>query len=131
MDAVKRINCGYEIIEAVRVSEKLEFVTAACMCNPSSFVIWGCTNGNNYFWGRYFINRERALADMYTRAAEEMDAIKGIKVSEHDFLAKLEELKEKYASQQGWEENGPYWWEDDKKLYEAECYAYSILGKTK
>ena len=69
----KRINCGYEIIETVRVSDRLEFVTAASMCNPNSFVTWGCTNGDNYFWGHYFINRERALADMHTRAAEELE----------------------------------------------------------
>ena len=52
-------------------------------------------------------------------------------INEHEFLLKLEDLKEAYASRHGWNKDNPYWWEDDKKLYEAECYAYSMLAKEK
>lgn len=55
-------------------------------------------------------------------------------LNEHDFLVELERLKAEFAHERGWDidENGeqnPYWWEDDEKLYAAECYAYNILEK--
>lgn len=55
-------------------------------------------------------------------------------LNEHDFLIELERLKAEYAHQRGWDidENGEdnqYWYEDDEKLYAAECYAYEILEK--
>jgi hypothetical protein len=53
---------------------------------------------------------------------------------EHEFLLRLEELKTEFAESRGWtvDEDGeyyPYWWEDNDKLYAAECYAYEILAK--
>lgn len=55
-------------------------------------------------------------------------------MNEYDFLIELERLKAEFAHQRGWDtdENGdftPYWWEDDEKLYAAECYAYETLEK--
>lgn len=49
-------------------------------------------------------------------------------MTEHEMLDRLEELKEEYAERRGWTDE-EYWWEDDEKLYAAECYAYSILEK--
>ena len=54
--------------------------------------------------------------------------------NEHDFLIELERLKVEFVHRRGWDtdESGdfnPYWWEDDEKLYAAECYAYEILEK--
>ena len=53
---------------------------------------------------------------------------------ESEMLDRLEELKAEFAEQRGYcyDEDGeyyPYWWEDDEKLYAAECYAYEILAK--
>lgn len=53
---------------------------------------------------------------------------------EYEMLDRLEELKAEFAESRGWDidEDGeyyPYWWEDDDKLYAAECYAYEILAK--
>lgn len=45
---------------------------------------------------------------------------------EHEMLYRLEELKAEYAENRGWEDG---WYEDDERLYEAECYAYGILEK--
>lgn len=45
---------------------------------------------------------------------------------EFEMRNRLEELKDEYAERMGWEE---YWYEDDSKLYDAECYAYGILAK--
>ena len=47
---------------------------------------------------------------------------------EHEMLYRLNELKEEYAARRGWDQE-EYWYEDDEKLYEAECYAYEILAK--
>ena len=47
---------------------------------------------------------------------------------EHAMLYRLNELKEEYAAARGWDEE-EYWYEDDEKLYAAECYAYDILAK--
>ena len=47
---------------------------------------------------------------------------------EHEMLSRLNELKEEYAARYGWDEE-EYWYEDDEKLYAAECYAYDILAK--
>lgn len=51
------------------------------------------------------------------------------KSSEYEFISRLNELKEEYASKKGWNEEDPYWYENNKHLYEAECYAYEILEK--
>lgn len=53
---------------------------------------------------------------------------------ESQMLDRLEELKEQYAIMRGWyvDEDGEpdlYWWENDEREYEAECYAYGILAK--
>ena len=47
---------------------------------------------------------------------------------EHEMLCRLEELKADYAESRGWDQED-YWYEDDEKLYEAECHAYEILAK--
>ncbi len=47
---------------------------------------------------------------------------------EHSMINRLNELKDEYAEKLGWDQE-EYWWEDDEKLYEAECYAYGILEK--
>ncbi len=50
-------------------------------------------------------------------------------MSDYNFISRLNELKEEYASQKGWNDEDNYWYENDEHLYEAECYAYGILEK--
>ena len=52
--------------------------------------------------------------------------------NEYQFSLCFNELKTQYAIQQGWvDENSPYWDENDKRLYEAECYAYNKIEEYK
>ncbi len=64
VDADRRINAGYEIIQSVPVGNT-EFVLGQSIYTGAQFVTWECTGGNNYFWGHYFETKERAIADLY------------------------------------------------------------------
>ncbi|MBO5969169.1 MAG: hypothetical protein J6S14_11810 [Clostridia bacterium] len=40
----------------------------------------------------------------------------------------LEEFKQEYAEKRGWADE-EYWYGDDDRLYEAECYAYDKIAE--
>lgn len=48
-------------------------------------------------------------------------------MDDHEFIQEINRLKEEYAAKKGWDKN-PFWYENDKRLYEAECYAYEVMA---
>ncbi len=67
----KRINAGYEIIDAIPVGNT-EFVLGRNIHDGARYVTWECKNGDNYFWGHYFADRKDAVRDFYERAGREI-----------------------------------------------------------
>ncbi|MFQ6963483.1 MAG: hypothetical protein ACLRR6_05055 [Oscillospiraceae bacterium] len=53
-----RTNAGYTITDSVHIG-KAEFVIGEMPNAPAPFVTWECKNGNNYFWGHYFLPAKR------------------------------------------------------------------------
>lgn len=48
-------------------------------------------------------------------------------ITSGDWHYLLNDLKEDYAAYRGWDED--FWYEDNDKLYEAECEAYEVIGE--
>ena len=40
---------------------------------PAPIVTWVCKDGNNYFWGHYFEDRQSAERDLLERAGQELE----------------------------------------------------------
>lgn len=77
-----RVNQGYAIIDCEIVGHK-EFVLAECPTAPQPYVTWARniqndeqTGGENFFWGHYFTDLDRARKDLHARADEERDYMK-------------------------------------------------------
>lgn len=49
-------------------------------------------------------------------------------INEGDWHYLFNDLKDAYAAYNGWD-NDDCWYEDDKKLYKAECAAYEVIGE--
>lgn len=67
----KRINAGFEIINAIPVGNA-EFVLGRNIKNPNSFVTWECKGKNDYFWGHYTDSLLKATKDLCQRAMDEV-----------------------------------------------------------
>ena len=72
MENVVRINAGYVITDSVFIGEA-EFVIGKMPNAPAPFVTWECKDGNNYFWGHYFEDRQSAERDLLERAGQELE----------------------------------------------------------
>lgn len=60
----KRMNGGYEIIQAVKVTPKTEIVIGENLDNKATpYVVWTCFGGSDYQWGHYCSSYITALAD--------------------------------------------------------------------
>ena len=68
----ERKNAGYTIVESIHIGNS-EFVIGHKPGAPSPYVTWECTNGDNYFWGHYIMDRYNAERDLIERAALELD----------------------------------------------------------
>lgn len=71
----KRMNGGYEIIHAIKITPKVEIVVGENLKNPvTPYVVWTCFRGTDYQWGHYCTNYMKALADfgngLQTKAQE-------------------------------------------------------------
>ena len=66
----KRINAGYEIIQAVTIGNT-EFVLGENIHDHARYVTWECDKGSNYFWGHYFTDKDAAHRDLYDRVEAE------------------------------------------------------------
>lgn len=73
-----RVNQGYAIIDSEIVGHK-EFVLAESPTAPQPYVTWVRNiqkdeeiGGENFFWGHYFIDPERAQKDFFSRVQEEV-----------------------------------------------------------
>lgn len=72
-----RVNQGYTIIDSEIVGHK-EFVLAESPTAPQPYVTWARniqndeqTGGENFFWGHYFTDPDRARDDLHSRVREE------------------------------------------------------------
>ena len=67
-----RMNQGYMIIEVVRINTILEVVLAQINTGcDTQYVTWQCTDGQNYYWGHYFMNDFNAARhDLFSRVLE-------------------------------------------------------------
>lgn len=77
-----RVNQGYTIIDSEIVGHK-EFVLAESPTAPQPYVTWARNiqndeqmGGENFFWGHYFTDPDRAREDLHTRADEERESLK-------------------------------------------------------
>lgn len=82
-----RINQGYTIIDSEIVGHK-EFVLAESPTAPQPYVTWARniqndeqTGSENFFWGHYFTDPDRAREDLHTRADEERESLKDCRPS--------------------------------------------------
>lgn len=68
-EQAKRINAGYEIIQSIKTGKNSEIVIgkATNPQQPSQYVCWDCSNGDNYNNGGYTMNYRQALAVMAER----------------------------------------------------------------
>lgn len=67
-----RTNAGYIITDAIRVGNE-EFVLGE-LINQSGFkqyVTWRCANGDYYYSGNYFLNRNDAMIDLCIRTIKQ------------------------------------------------------------
>ena len=68
----KRINEGYEIIEACPIDDTYEVVLGKMKSKlGDQYVTWLCGKGTNYFWGHYFFNHKDAMDDFRKRVIAE------------------------------------------------------------
>ena len=62
-----RINAGYKIVTALRVSKTEELVIGHNAEYPDMWVCWYCNNGNNYSTGFYCGTFKQALDELADR----------------------------------------------------------------
>lgn len=67
----QRTNAGYLITSTVQVGA-YEFVLGVNMKTPNLFVTWKCNDKQDYFWGHYTDNLQKATADLCERVLEEL-----------------------------------------------------------
>lgn len=63
----KRINCGYEIVTALRCSKRMELVIGHNPEAVSPYVCWYCYDGNSYSTGDYCGTYKQALESLADR----------------------------------------------------------------
>lgn len=64
-----RMNEDWEIVGSIPLRDGFEVVLAHNQknrCTP--WVTWECKDGNNYYWGHYFRERDNAVDDLIKRA---------------------------------------------------------------
>ena len=67
-----RQNVGYQIIETVKIND-VEFVLGEkqdAVC--SKYVTWYCKNNEEYNFGHYFNDKQKAQLNLYHRALKEL-----------------------------------------------------------
>jgi len=69
-----RTNAGYIITDSIHIGET-EFVCGVSKHQPTMFVTWACTGGNNYFWGHYHDDLLKAKKDLLGRAGQELELL--------------------------------------------------------
>jgi len=69
----ERKNAGYMIIQSMMVGNA-EFVLGYREGAMTPYVTWECKDGNNYFWGHYFMERHQAVRDLLERCNLELIA---------------------------------------------------------
>ena len=67
-----RTNAGFIITDSIHIGNS-EFVIGIHTSAPRSYVTWQCRNGNDYFWGHYFEDRQSAERDLLERAGQELE----------------------------------------------------------
>ena len=67
----KRMNAGYEIINAIKIGEG-EIVLAQNEKAPSRYVTWECFNGDSYNWGHYSDDLLTAQKDFLERGLKKV-----------------------------------------------------------
>lgn len=67
-----RTNAGFIITDSIHIGNS-EFVIGVHTTAPNSFVTWQCRNGNDYFWGHYFEDRQSAERNLLERAGKELE----------------------------------------------------------
>lgn len=82
-----RVNQGYTVIDSEIVGHK-EFVLAESPTAPQPYVTWvrniqndEQTGGENFFWGHYFTDLDRAREDLHKRADEEREYLQDCRPS--------------------------------------------------
>lgn len=68
----KRINCGYEIVTALRCSKRMELVIGYNPEAPNRWVCWYCYDGNSYSTGDYCNTFKEALQSLADRINRNM-----------------------------------------------------------
>lgn len=68
----RRTNAGFIITDSIHIGNS-EFVIGIHTSAPRSYVTWQCRNGNDYFWGHYFEDRQSAERDLLERAGQELE----------------------------------------------------------
>ena len=63
---------GYTIVQSLMIGNS-EFVIGHHPTAPQPYVTWECSNGDNYYWGHYFNERQQADRDLLERAKDELD----------------------------------------------------------
>ena len=67
----KETNAGYEILKTVYVGNR-RFVLGYNPKAPQTYVTWKCkANDNDYFFGHYFTDKNKAEKDFNRRVKEE------------------------------------------------------------
>jgi len=68
----ERKNASYTIIQSMMIG-KAEFVIGYREGGMTPYATWECKDGDNYFWGHYFMERHRAERDFLERCTKELD----------------------------------------------------------
>jgi len=70
-DMNKRVNCGYTIIDSIRIGSTTELVLGESKTAPCRFVVWKCTDNEDYVLGFYSNDEQKARQRMQERADSE------------------------------------------------------------
>lgn len=72
----KRINAGFEIIEAVQIADRVEVVLGKRETRFGiEYVTWWCKDGTDYCHGHYIRSHIDARIDLYQRAIKELEGM--------------------------------------------------------
>lgn len=70
-----RVNAGYRIIQSIKLDGRHEIVIGMHPTAPARYVVWDCTDGNNYDTGAYTSTYRQALLALAERVERRYDFI--------------------------------------------------------